>query len=95
MYPSQLKKIGSKARGIDIVTQALAVLLFLNTRSNLNRLNMNNLYVRRKTEMDQLYAEEAEQMAAKQEEVWAREAAARQRLMEEVAASWRKVGQRS
>ena len=45
--------------------------------------------------MDQLYAEEAEQMAAKQEEVWAREAAARQRLMAEVAASWRKAGQRS
>jgi hypothetical protein len=56
---------------------------------------MNNLYIRRKTEMDQLYAEEAEQMAAKQEEVWAREAAARQRLMEEVAASWRKVRQKS
>jgi hypothetical protein len=63
------------------------------TVSSLNRLNLNNLHVRRKTEMDQLYAEEAEQMAAKQEEVWAREAAARQRLMEEVAASWRKVRQ--
>ena len=41
--------------------------------------------------MDLLYAEEAEQMAAKQEEVWAREAAARQRLMAEVATSWRQV----
>jgi hypothetical protein len=41
--------------------------------------------------MEQLYAEEAEQMAAKQEEVWAREAAARQRLMAQVAASWKQA----
>jgi hypothetical protein len=52
---------------------------------------MDSPLSRRKVEMDLLYAEEAEQMAAKQEEVWAREAAARQRLMAEVTNSWRQV----
>ena len=39
---------------------------------------------RRENEAETMYAEEAEKMWEKQEEVWRREATARKRLMEEV-----------
>ena len=47
---------------------------------------------RREDEVESMYAEEAERMWEKQEEVWAREAAARKRLMAEVAAGWEQQG---
>ena len=44
---------------------------------------------RRENEAETMYAEEAEKMWEKQEEVWRREAAARKRLMQEVVAGWK------
>jgi len=45
---------------------------------------------RRRQEMDLLFAEEAEKMWRKQQEVWDREDRARRRLMEEVSDAWNK-----
>jgi len=45
---------------------------------------------RRREEMELMFAEEAEKMWAKQQEVWTREEQARKRLMAEVSDTWRK-----
>ena len=45
---------------------------------------------RRRQEMELLFAEEAEKMWKKQDEIWDREDRARRRLMEEVSQSWNK-----
>ena len=48
---------------------------------------------RREQELDNMFAEEAEAMWEKQEEVWRREAAARRRLMGEVTEGWKRQGE--
>ena len=43
---------------------------------------------KREKELELMFAEEAEKMWSKQEEIWEREAKARRRLMDEVASAW-------
>merc|ERR1712096_105935 len=45
---------------------------------------------KREKELELMFAEEAANMWAKQEEVWEREVKARKRLMDEVSAGWKK-----